>query len=78
MAVHRELITDKYRVQQYREALSTLGVKDKVVVDFGCGSGILSIFAAQLGAAKVYCVEKSKIREKAEKVIRDNGYTNNE
>lgn len=75
MIVHRELINDKYRTEQFRKAINTVGVEGKVVVDFGCGSGILSIFAAKAGASKVYCVEKSKIRHKAEKVIRDNGFS---
>jgi SAM-dependent methyltransferase len=30
-----------------------------VVIDVGCGSGILSIIAAKLGAAKVFAVDKS-------------------
>lgn len=29
----------------------------KIVVDYGCGSGILAIAAALLGASKVYCVD---------------------
>ena len=32
-------------------------VQDKIVVDYGCGSGILAIAAALLGAKTVYCVD---------------------
>ena len=32
-------------------------LEDKVVIDYGCGSGILAIAAALLGATRVYCVD---------------------
>ena len=32
-------------------------IKNKTVIDFGCGSGILALAAAKLGAARVYAVD---------------------
>ena len=32
-------------------------LQDKIVIDYGCGSGILAIAAALLGAKTVYCVD---------------------
>ena len=37
--------------------LAENNVKDKVIIDYGCGSGILAMVAAKLGASKVYAVD---------------------
>jgi protein arginine N-methyltransferase 1 len=42
----------------------------KVVLDIGCGSGILSIFAAQAGAQKVIGIDKSSIVYHAMDIVR--------
>ncbi|XP_057772215.1 probable histone-arginine methyltransferase 1.3 [Salvia miltiorrhiza] len=45
---------------------------DRVVVDVGAGSGILSLFAAQAGAKHVYAVEASDMADYARKLISGN------
>ncbi|KAF8753625.1 hypothetical protein HU200_011594 [Digitaria exilis] len=45
---------------------------DRVVVDVGAGSGILSLFAAQAGARHVYAVEASEMAEHAQRLISGN------
>lgn len=39
------------------EWLDSLDLKDKVVIDYGCGSGILAVAALLLGAKEAYCVD---------------------
>ena len=48
------------RVEAYRQALA-ISSKDLKIVDVGCGTGILSFFAAESGATVVYAVEKADI-----------------
>ena len=47
----------------------------KVVLDVGCGTGILSIFAAKAGAKLVIGVDNASIADFARKIIEDNGLT---
>ena len=44
----------------------------QVVLDVGCGTGILSMFAARAGAKQVIGVECSKIAESAAKIVETN------
>ncbi|KAF7648722.1 hypothetical protein LDENG_00152680 [Lucifuga dentata] len=46
--------------------------KDKVVLDVGCGTGILSMFAATAGAKKVIAVDQSEIIYQAMDIVRSN------
>lgn len=51
------MLKDKVRTGSYRRALAAnVNLRDKVVLDVGCGTGILSMFAAQAGAKHVYGV----------------------
>ncbi|XP_019459995.1 PREDICTED: probable protein arginine N-methyltransferase 6 [Lupinus angustifolius] len=44
----------------------------QVVVDVGCGTGILSIFCAQAGAKRVYAIDASDIALQANEVVKEN------
>lgn len=47
--------------------------KEKIVIDYGCGSGILGMTAFKLGADKIYCVD---IDEQALMMTRSNANLN--
>ena len=44
------------------------------MLDVGCGTGILCMFAAKAGAAKVIGVDFSNIITHAKNIIKDNGF----
>ncbi len=49
--------------------------KDKIVLDIGCGTGILSIFAARAGAKHVYGIEFADIADFATEIVKVNNLT---
>jgi len=69
---HFTMLQDTVRVNAYRSAIFR-HCKDKNVVEIGCGSGILSIFAAKAGARHVIAIEESRIADLAEKMFEANG-----
>ena len=70
--IHEEMIRDKPRTDAYRDALEALS-KGKAVLDVGCGTGILSLFAARAGASRVVGVDASAIAEAAASIVKRNG-----
>ena len=62
-SIHHEMLSDVVRTSSYREAIqgNPGRLKDAVVMDLGCGTSILSMFAAQAGAKAVVGVDCSDI-----------------
>ena len=52
------MLNDITRNDAYYKALAKIITPESIVVDVGAGSGLLSCMAAQLGAKKVFAVEK--------------------
>lgn len=73
-AIHHEMLTDKVRTESYRDAFLTNANRftDSVVLDVGCGTGILSMFAAKAGCRKVISVDQSDIIYHAIDIVREN------
>ncbi|KAJ7712993.1 protein arginine N-methyltransferase [Mycena metata] len=73
--IHAVMIQDKVRTSTYAHFIlkNPSLFRDAVVLDVGCGTGILSLFAARSGAKRVFAVDASDIAEKAEKIVKANG-----
>ncbi|KAJ5083701.1 hypothetical protein N7456_013128 [Penicillium angulare] len=73
--IHEEMLKDDVRTRSYRDSIyqNRHIFKDKVVLDVGCGTGILSMFAARAGAKHVIGVDMSSIIEKAKEIVAVNG-----
>lgn len=72
--IHEEMLKDEVRTMTYRNSMydNKHLFKGKTVLDIGCGTGILSMFAAKAGAARVIGIECSNIVEYAEKIVEAN------
>lgn len=72
--IHEEMLKDEVRTLSYRDAMykNKHLFKGKTVLDVGCGTGILSMFAAKAGAAKVIGIEMSNIALHAKKIVAAN------
>jgi len=74
--IHELMLRDRVRTEAYRDFIygNPQLFKDKIVLDVGCGTGILSLFAAKCGAKKVIAVDAADIVHKAREIVNKNGY----
>jgi len=72
--IHEEMIKDEVRTNSYRQAIINNKhlFRGKVVLDVGCGTAILCLFAASAGAKKVIGVDCSDIIDQAKQIVKDN------
>ncbi len=75
MLQHQQnMLQDYIRTGTYHAAIveNPADFEGKAVMDVGCGSGILSLFAAQAGARVVYAVEASDMAHYARQLAAAN------
>jgi SAM-dependent methyltransferase len=74
--IHEEMLKDQVRTRTYMQSImgNPHQFKDRTVLDIGCGTGILSMFAAKAGAKAVYAVDMSSIAQQAKQIVKDNGF----
>jgi len=73
-SIHYDMLNDSVRTSSYRDALikNPDRLRDALVLDIGCGTSILSMFAAQAGAKAVVGVDCSDIIYQAMDIVREN------
>ena len=73
MNVHWQMLNDDVRMDSYLRGIAAFDLRGKVVLDVGCGTGVLSLFAARAGAKRVYAVEASAMAAAARELVAANG-----
>ena len=72
---HFGYLSDANKRQQYERAIADVVVPGSVVLDLGCGSGLLGVMALQAGAERVHFVEEKAILEVAKGTVGRLGWT---
>jgi predicted RNA methylase len=70
---HREFLADAPRVNAFARAIAEVVEPGQVVVDLGCGTGILGLLACRAGAARVYAIDGGPMAEVAHGIAAANG-----
>jgi protein arginine N-methyltransferase 3 len=75
IGIHEEMLRDSHRTSSYADAISAAShlIRGKVVLDVGCGTGILSMLAARAGARKVIGIDVSGIVPRTRRSVERNG-----
>ena len=80
-SIHEEMLKDGIRTKAYKNSIMKNQhlFQDKIVLDVGSGTGVLSIFAgifftnlAKAGAKHVYGIEKANIYLHSQNIIKEN------
>ncbi|MED6254392.1 hypothetical protein ATANTOWER_024770 [Ataeniobius toweri] len=76
LRLHLEMLSDRSRTETYRQVIvsNSASLRNKVVMDLGCGTGIISLFCAQLAQPSVvYAVEASSMAVHTRQLVKQNG-----
>ncbi len=72
---HFRMMNDEVRNRAYDLALRRYVTPDSLVLDIGCGAGLLSMMAARAGARQVYACELAELMaHQARRIIARNGF----
>ncbi|XP_019572626.2 protein arginine N-methyltransferase 2 isoform X2 [Rhinolophus sinicus] len=75
--LHLEMLTDQPRTTKYHHVIlqNRESLRGKVILDVGCGTGIISLFCAHYAQPKaVYAVEASEMAQHTGQLVMQNGF----
>ncbi|KAL0615451.1 Protein arginine N-methyltransferase 2, partial [Plecturocebus cupreus] len=75
--LHLEMLADQPRTTKYHSVIlqNKESLTDKVILDVGCGTGIISLFCAHYARPKaVYAVEASEMAQHTGQLVLQNGF----
>ena len=71
---HLSMLFDTVRLDAFRRAIDATVSPGDVVVDVGCGTGVLSFMACEAGARRVHAIEGAPILDVARELAVANGF----
>jgi protein arginine N-methyltransferase 1 len=71
---HGAYVADAVKIDAYRRALNRVVKPGDVVIDLGCGCGVLGLLALEAGAGRVIAVDRGPILELARETFEANGF----
>jgi precorrin-6B methylase 2 len=73
ISIHLRMLSDRIRTDAYRAAIRAVVRPGDTVIDFGCGTGVLSLFASFAGAEAIYAIDRSPLIHSAKAIADANG-----
>ena len=70
---HYGYLSDRVKLERYQSVIDRLVEPEHVVLDLGCGSGLLGLMALKAGARKALFVEETSVIEMARRTIANSG-----
>jgi protein arginine N-methyltransferase 1 len=71
---HHGYLADTVKLARYQAAIDKVVQPDHVVLDLGCGSGLLGLMALRAGARRVLFVEHGSVIEMARQTVTNAGF----
>lgn len=71
---HYEYLADQVKLARYRAAIERLVHPRQVVLDLGCGSGLLGLMALKAGAGRVLFVDQGPVIDVARRTVQEAGF----